>query len=49
MSFIRWSRARQMWLLVLLCPSLFAVVILFVPGMTRPIYWRVVASAVATM
>jgi methyl-accepting chemotaxis protein/ABC-type oligopeptide transport system substrate-binding subunit len=37
-----------MWLLVLLCLSLFAIIILLIPGMTRPIYWRVVATAVGT-
>src|SRR5258708_6745097 len=48
MSFTRWSRARQMWFLVLLCLSLFAAIILLIPGMTRSIYWRVVATAVGT-
>src|SRR5205807_10514027 len=46
MSFVRWSRARQMWLLVFVCVGLFAVIILLIPGMTWPTYWRVIATAV---
>src|SRR5437764_4903078 len=46
MSFVRWSRARQMWLLVLVCVGLSAAIILLIPGMTWPIYWRVILTAV---
>src|SRR6266850_1982401 len=46
MSFVRWSRARQMWFLVFICLTLFAGVILLIPGMTWPIYWRVILTAI---
>src|SRR5258708_33711644 len=46
MSFIRWSRSRQMWLLIVLCLLLVAAVILLIPNMTPAIYWRVVLAAV---
>ncbi len=37
-----------MWFLVLVCLSLFAGAILLIPGMTWPIYWRVILAAVST-
>src|SRR5438034_9870964 len=45
MSFSRWSRTRQMWLLIIVCISLFAATLLFIPGMTWPMYWRVMGAA----
>ncbi len=34
-----------MWLLIILCIGLFAAAILLVPGMTWPMYWRVMLAA----
>src|SRR5262245_6382303 len=45
MSFVRWSRSRQMWLLIVLCLLLFSGLLLLIPDMTRTIYWRVVLVA----
>src|ERR1041385_5604442 len=45
MSFVQWSRARQMWFLVFICLALFAGFIRLIPNMTAAIYWRVIASA----
>jgi methyl-accepting chemotaxis protein/ABC-type transport system substrate-binding protein len=45
MSFVRWSRARQMWFLVFISLVLFALLILLIPNITAAIYWRVIAAA----
>src|SRR2546421_10110505 len=46
MSFVRWSRARQMWFLVFVCALLFAGLVLLVPNLTWPQYWRIILAAV---
>ncbi|MEK6373954.1 MAG: ABC transporter substrate-binding protein [Acidobacteriota bacterium] len=35
-----------MWLLIVVCISLFAAALLIIPDMTRPMYWRVMLAAI---
>src|SRR6059058_5307542 len=46
MSFVRWSRARQMWFLVFVCASLFAGFLLLIPNLTWTQYWRILLAAI---
>ena len=49
MSFVRWSRARQMWFLVFVCACLFAGFLLLVPNLTWAQYWRIIVAAVIAL
>lgn len=45
MSVFKSTRTQQMWLLIVICFLLFAGLIALVPGMTMPLFWRVLAAA----
>ncbi len=48
MSFFKWTRTQQMWLLMVVCFLLFSGLIALVPGMTLPLFWRVLAAGALT-
>ena len=41
----KWSRTQQMWVIIVLCITIFAVAIRFIPEVTWPIYWKVLGVA----
>jgi methyl-accepting chemotaxis protein/ABC-type transport system substrate-binding protein len=41
--------SQQLWVVSVACVLLFALLLLIVPGMTRALYWRVMAAAVFTV
>ena len=46
MAIAQWSRAHQMWAIVILCILIFSTGIALIPGMTRPMFWEVMIVAV---
>src|ERR1700738_3849269 len=40
-----WTRTPQMWVIIVLCISIFSAAIAFIPEVTWPIYWKVMAAA----
>ena len=47
MALAQWSRTHQMWAVIVFCIAVFAGGINFLPGMTQPLFWQVMAVAVA--
>lgn len=48
MSKRTWSRQQHMWLIMVLCYALFALLLALIPGVTWPIYWKaMMASLIA--
>src|SRR5438128_6112115 len=45
MPITRWSRAHQMWAIVIVCILLFAGGVAIIPGLTRTMYWEVIGVA----
>ena len=45
MPIAKWSRAHQMWVIVIVCIIVFAGGVALIPGMTRPMFWRVMLVA----
>jgi methyl-accepting chemotaxis protein/ABC-type transport system substrate-binding protein len=43
----KWSRAQQMWVIILFCVTLFAIGVRLIPEVTWPIYWKIMAIAIA--
>src|SRR5258707_15650866 len=41
----KWSRTQQMWVIIVLCISIFGVSIALIPEVTRSIYWKVMLAA----
>src|ERR1700730_9152284 len=42
----KWSRTQQMWVIMLLCVSIFGVTIALLPDVTWSIFWKVMVTAV---
>src|ERR1700737_4776467 len=42
----KWSRAHQMWVIVIRCIIIFGAGTALLPGMTRSMYWQVMGVAV---
>lgn len=43
----RWSRTQQMWVIIVLCIAIFALLLLAIPEIRGPLYWKVMAAAAA--
>ena len=43
-----WTRTQQMWVIIVLCISIFSAAIAFIPEVTWPIYWKVMLAALIT-
>ena len=41
----KWTRTQQMWVIIVLCISIFSAAIAFIPEVTWPIYWKVMIAA----
>ncbi len=41
----KWSRTQQMWVIIVLCISVFGVALAMIPEVTWPIYWKVMTAA----
>ena len=41
----KWTRTQQMWVIIVLCVSIFSVALAFIPEVTFSIYWKVMAAA----
>src|SRR5437899_523699 len=41
----KWSRTQQMWVIIVLCISIFSAILAFIPEVTWSIYWKVMAAA----
>ena len=42
----KWSRALQMWVIVLVCIAIFGALIAAIPGITWSLYWKVMIAAI---
>src|SRR5438552_18148435 len=40
-----WTRTQQMWVIIVLCISIFSAAIAFIPEVTWPAYWKIMAAA----
>ncbi len=41
----KWSRTQQMWVIIVLCISIFGVLVAAIPEVTWPMYWKVMTAA----
>jgi len=44
----KWTRTQQMWVIIVLCISIFSAAIAFIPEVTWAIYWKVMTAALVS-